>query len=89
MASFTSSVFSAGPSRRQTKTTFPFWPARFTFDALLAAVPFILLLLIGLTHLAQALSGGPAVDPNRLFHRFFPPTPACPARTRSASSSGC
>jgi membrane protein len=43
-----------------------------TFDALLAAVPFILLLLIGLTHLAQAVSGGPAVDPNTLFNRFFP-----------------
>jgi membrane protein len=31
--------------------------------------------LIGLTHLAQALSGGPAVDPNHLFHRFFPSNP--------------
>lgn len=52
----------------------PFLASALTFDALLAAVPFILLLLIGLTHLAQALSGGPAVDPNRLFHRFFPAT---------------
>ncbi len=43
-----------------------------TFDALLAAVPFILLLLIGLTHLAQAVSGGPSVDPNSIFTRFFP-----------------
>ena len=50
----------------------PFLASALTFDALLAAVPFILLLLIGLTHLAQALSGGPAVDPSRLFHRFFP-----------------
>jgi membrane protein len=30
------------------------------------------LLLIGLTHLVQAVSGGPAVDPTRVFHRFFP-----------------
>ena len=34
----------------------PFLASALTFDALLAAVPFILLLLIGLTHLAQALS---------------------------------
>jgi membrane protein len=43
-----------------------------TFDALLAAVPFILLLLIGLTHVAQALANAPAVDPAELFARFFP-----------------
>ena len=36
-------------------------------------MPFVLLVLIGLTHLAQAIAGGPAVDPDRLFHRFFPP----------------
>src|SRR5436309_374874 len=42
-----------------------------TFDALLAAIPFVLLVLIGLTHLAQAMAG-PAVDPTALFHRFFP-----------------
>ena len=53
----------------------PFLASALTFDALLAAVPFILLLLIGLTHLAQAVSGGPAVDPNHLFHRFFPSNP--------------
>lgn len=46
-----------------------------TFDALLAAVPFILLVLIGFTHLAQAVSGGPAVDPDHLFRRFFPSNP--------------
>ncbi|MBA3495721.1 MAG: YihY/virulence factor BrkB family protein [Gemmatimonadales bacterium] len=44
-----------------------------TFDALLAAVPFVLLVLIALTHVAQAVAGGPAVDPTALFHRFFPP----------------
>ncbi len=45
-----------------------------TFDALLAAIPFILLVLIGLSHLAQAISG-PTVDPSHLFHRFFPSHP--------------
>jgi membrane protein len=32
----------------------------------------VVLLLIGLTHLVQAISGGPAVEPTRVFHRFFP-----------------
>ena len=66
-----------------------------TFDALLAAVPFILLLLIGLTHLAQAVAGGPAVDPNSLFHRFFPrlrrgrnTTPSRSSRSSSPASPG-
>jgi membrane protein len=36
-------------------------------------VPFVLLVLIGLTHVAQVIAGGPAVDPTVLFHRFFPP----------------
>jgi membrane protein len=44
-----------------------------TFDALLAAVPFILLVLVGLTHLAQAVTHGPPVDSVLLFHRFLPP----------------
>jgi membrane protein len=44
-----------------------------TFDALLAAVPFILLVLVGLTHLAQAVTHGPPVDTVLLFHRFLPP----------------
>jgi membrane protein len=51
----------------------PFLASALTFDALLAAVPFVLLVLIGLTHVAQAIAGGPAVDPTALFHRFFPP----------------
>ena len=33
----------------------------------------MLLVLIALTHVAQAVAGGPAVDPTVLFHRFFPP----------------
>jgi uncharacterized BrkB/YihY/UPF0761 family membrane protein len=43
-------------------------------------VPLVLLVLIGLTHLAQAMAGGPAVDPTALFHRFFPPHAAEPGR---------
>jgi uncharacterized BrkB/YihY/UPF0761 family membrane protein len=38
-------------------------------------VPFVLLLLIGLSHLAQALQGGVDIsqtDPTLLFHRFLP-----------------
>jgi membrane protein len=51
-----------------------------TFDALLASVPFILLLLIGLTLLAQAVIQGPEVDTVQLFHRFLPPHSALPDR---------
>lgn len=51
-----------------------------TFDALLAAVPFILLLLIGLTHLAEAVTQGPAVDTAQLFHRFLPPHAGLPGQ---------
>jgi membrane protein len=56
----------------------PFLASALTFDALLAAVPFLLLLLVGLTALAQAMAGAAAlgtgpVDPNELFHRFLPP----------------
>ena len=56
----------------------PFLASALTFDALLAAIPFLLLLLVGLTALAQAMAGAAAlgtgpVDPNELFHRFLPP----------------
>jgi YihY family inner membrane protein len=51
-----------------------------TFDALLASVPFILLLLVGLTHVAQAVTQGPEVDTVHLFHRFLPPHSALPDR---------
>lgn len=36
-------------------------------------MPFVLLLLVGLTHLAQGIEGGANIDPNDLFHRFLPP----------------
>lgn len=38
----------------------------------------MLLLLVGLTHLVQALSNGSTVDTTALFHRFFPPHTAVP-----------
>jgi membrane protein len=56
----------------------PFLASALTFDALLAAIPFVLLLLIGLTHLVQALSNGSTVDTTALFHRFFPPHTSVP-----------
>ncbi|HEX2219670.1 MAG TPA: YihY/virulence factor BrkB family protein [Gemmatimonadales bacterium] len=43
-------------------------------------MPFVLLLLIGLTHLAQALEGNQAVDAAALFHRFFPPHVSTPGQ---------
>jgi membrane protein len=51
----------------------PFLASALTFDALLAAVPFILLLLVGLTRLAQAVTNGSPVGAVELFHDFFPP----------------
>ena len=59
-----------------------------TFDALLAAVPFVLLLLIGLTHLAQAVTQGPEVDTVNLFHRFLPPHSTLPDRDPFAVIEG-
>ena len=58
----------------------PFLASALTFDALLAAIPFALLLLIGLTHLAQALEGSSPVDAAALFHRFFPPHVSTPGQ---------
>ncbi len=43
-------------------------------------MPFVLLVLIALTHLAQTIAGGPAVDPTLLFHRYFPPHTAAADR---------
>jgi membrane protein len=58
----------------------PFLASALTFDALLAAVPLVLLLLVGLTHLVQALANGTPVDVAALFHRFFPPHTSTPGR---------
>jgi membrane protein len=46
----------------------------------LASVPFILLLLIGLTHFAEAVTHGPEVDTIDIFHRFLPPHSTLPDR---------
>ena len=43
-------------------------------------MPFVLLLLIGFTHLAQAVTQGPEVDTLSLFHRFLPPHSGSPNR---------
>jgi hypothetical protein len=40
----------------------------------------VLLLLIGLTHLAQALESNSAVDAATLFHRYFPPHVSAPGQ---------
>ena len=45
-----------------------------SFDALLAAVPLLLLMLIIFTYLVQGYAPeGTALDPEALFHRFLPP----------------
>jgi membrane protein len=46
------------------------------------------LLLIGLTHLVQAVAGGPAVEPTRVFHRFFPPHSSQPGQDPFAAVEG-
>lgn len=52
----------------------PFLASALTFDALLAAVPIIALLLVGVTHLAQYVAGA-AVAPDEVFHRLLPAHP--------------
>lgn len=51
-----------------------------TFDALLAAIPFVLLLLIGLTHLVLLLADASSIDPVTLFHGFLPPHESLPGQ---------
>ena len=51
-------------------------------------MPLVLLVLIGLTHLAQAVAGGPAVNPTALFHRFFPPHSSTPGHDPFALVEG-
>lgn len=49
-----------------------FLASALTFDALLAAIPFVVLLLIGLTQLAQPWAGAGAADLPAFFEAFFP-----------------
>jgi membrane protein len=60
------------------ESSIPFLASGVTFDALLASVPFVLLLLIGLTKVLQATAGGNP-DPAALFHAFMPPHASGPA----------
>lgn len=55
------------------ESNIPFLASALTFDALLAAIPFVLLLLVALSLLVQYLAGGPEVGPTYLFHTFLPP----------------
>ncbi|MBP2648867.1 MAG: ribonuclease [Gemmatimonadetes bacterium] len=57
----------------------PFLASALSFDALLAAVPFALLLLVLFTVLVQGLAPeGTTLDPDVLFHRFLPPHNSTP-----------
>lgn len=51
----------------------PFLASALTFDGLLAAIPFLLLLLVGLTHVARLSSGSSVQDLHLLFQRIVPP----------------
>lgn len=53
-----------------------FLASALTFDGLLTAIPFLLLLLVGLTHVAQLSSGSSVQDLQQLFQRFVPPAMA-------------
>lgn len=50
----------------------PFLASALTFDALLAAIPFVVLLLIGLTQLAQPWAGTGAADLPSFLEAFLP-----------------
>ena len=51
----------------------PFLASALTFDALLAGVPFVLLILVGISSLVQAPGAAPA-DLGPLLERFLPPS---------------
>lgn len=51
----------------------PFLASALTFDAMLAAIPFILLFLAGLGWLLRGVAGDPSSDLARLFESFLPP----------------
>jgi YihY family inner membrane protein len=50
-----------------------FLASALTFDALLAAIPFLLLVLVGLTHIAQLSPRSTSQDLHQLFQRLVPP----------------
>ncbi len=50
----------------------PFLASALTFDALLAAIPLLLLLLVGLTHLARLSASATSEDLHALFMRLLP-----------------
>lgn len=50
----------------------PFLASALTFDALLAAIPLLLLVLVALTHIAQLSPGSTAQDLHQLFQRVVP-----------------
>ncbi len=52
----------------------PFLASALTFDALLAAIPFLLLVLVALTHVAHLSPRSSAQDLQQLFQRLMPPT---------------
>ncbi len=69
---------SAGAFMRRTLTqadrhNIPFLASALTFDALLAAIPLLLLLLVGLTHIARLSPSSTAQDLHQLFQRLIPP----------------
>lgn len=51
----------------------PFLASALTFDALLAAIPLLLLLLVALTHVAKLSPDSSAQDLHQLFQRVMPP----------------
>ncbi|HEX5005437.1 MAG TPA: YihY/virulence factor BrkB family protein [Gemmatimonadales bacterium] len=57
-----------------------FLASALTFDALLAAIPFVLLLLVGLTEVAQPWAGIDAVDLPHFFEAFLPLHDTTPGR---------
>lgn len=59
----------------------PFLASALSFDALMALVPFVLLLLVGVTLLVHVPGGGNGtLDPEALFHRFLPAHDSTPGR---------
>lgn len=51
----------------------PFLASALTFDVLLAAVPFLLLLVIALSHVLQEVAGAGGPEAAHLFRAFLPP----------------